>query len=144
MQNFEVQFWDVGGCVGYPLSSKSILKVVSQMMRLCDYATATVLFSYLYIGFLTFLALLKNWFWDDSPCSTYTFNSNHIFGALVRTGEWKYVCTKHSSQILFELSLHLIWTPAKRPYETKWKIWAYLNFMSYFIFYSRFLGNPKW
>ena len=57
MQNFELQFWDVGGCVGYPLSSKSILKVVSQMVRLCDYAT--VLFSYLHIGFLTFLALLK-------------------------------------------------------------------------------------
>ena len=57
MQNFELQFWDVGGCVGYPLSSKSILKVVSQMVRLCDYAT--VLFSYLHIGFLTSLALLK-------------------------------------------------------------------------------------
>ena len=29
---------------------------------------ATVLFSYLHIGFLTFLALLKNYFWDGSPC----------------------------------------------------------------------------
>ena len=69
MQNFELQFWDVGGCVGYPLSSKSILKVVSQMVRLCDYAT--VLFSYLHIGFLTFLALLKNTFWDGTPCIIY-------------------------------------------------------------------------
>ena len=68
MQNFELQFWDVGGCVGYPLSSKSILKVVSQMVRLCDYAT--VLLSYLRIGFLTFLALLKNTFWDGTPCSS--------------------------------------------------------------------------
>ena len=50
----------VGGCGGQPLCSKSILKVVSQMVRLCDYAT--VLFSYLHIGFLTFLALLKNTF----------------------------------------------------------------------------------
>ena len=57
MENFELQFWDVGGCVGYPLISKSILKASSQMVRLCDYAT--VLFSYLHIGFLTFLALLK-------------------------------------------------------------------------------------
>ena len=66
MQNFELQFWDVGGYVGYPLGSKYILKVVSQMVRLCDYAT--VLFSYLHIGFLTFLALLKNTFWDGTPC----------------------------------------------------------------------------
>ena len=63
---FQLQFWDVGVCVGYPLSSKSILKVVSQMLRLCDYAT--VLFSYLHIGFLTFLALLKNTFWDGTAC----------------------------------------------------------------------------
>ena len=67
MQNFELQFWDVGGCVGYLLSSKSILKVVSQMVRLCDYAT--VLFSYIHIGFLTFVALLKNTFSDGTPCT---------------------------------------------------------------------------
>ena len=66
MHNFELQFWHVGGCASYPPSSKSILKVVSQMVRLCDYAT--VLFSYLHIGFLTFSALLKNTFGDGTPC----------------------------------------------------------------------------
>ena len=45
------------GCGGQPLHSKSILKASIQMVRLCDYAT--VFFSYLHIGFLTFLALLK-------------------------------------------------------------------------------------
>ena len=30
MRNFELQFWHVGGCGGYPLSSKSILKVKKQ------------------------------------------------------------------------------------------------------------------
>ena len=50
----------VGGCGGQPLHSKSILKVVSQMVRFYD--NATTLFSYLHIGFLTFLALLKNTF----------------------------------------------------------------------------------
>ena len=74
MQNFKLQFWDFGGCVGYPLSSKSILKVVSQMVRLCDYAS--VLFFYLHIGFLTFLALLKNTFWDGTPCTYLTFKIN--------------------------------------------------------------------
>ena len=51
---------NIRGCGGQPLCSKSILKDVSQMTRLCEYAT--VLFSYLHIGFLTFLALLKNTF----------------------------------------------------------------------------------
>ena len=67
MHNFKLQFWHVGGCGGYPLSSKSILKVVSQMVRFCDCGTA--LFFYLHIGFLTFLALLKNTFWDGTPCT---------------------------------------------------------------------------
>ena len=31
MHNFELQFWHIGGCGGYPLSSKSILKVKKQM-----------------------------------------------------------------------------------------------------------------
>ena len=48
------------------LRSKSILKVESQMVRLCDYGT--VFFSYLLIDFLTFLALLKNTFGDGTPC----------------------------------------------------------------------------
>ena len=62
--------------VGYPLSSKSILKIVSQMARLCDYAT--VLFSYLHIGFLTFLVLLKNTFWDGTPCSFWEDDSTYV------------------------------------------------------------------
>ena len=65
LENFENI--SIGGCGGQPLHSKSILKVVSQMVEFCDIATA--LFSYLHIGFLTFLALLKNYFWDGSPCS---------------------------------------------------------------------------
>ena len=32
MHNFELQFWHVGGCAGYPLSSKSILKVKTQIL----------------------------------------------------------------------------------------------------------------
>ena len=43
---------NVGGYGGYSLSSKTILKVVSQMVRRCDYGTA--LFFYLHIGFQTF------------------------------------------------------------------------------------------
>ena len=50
----------IGGCGGQPLYSKSILKVITQMVGCHDNATA--LFSYLPIGFLTFLALLKNYF----------------------------------------------------------------------------------
>ena len=45
----------IGGCGGYLLHSKSILKVVNQMVKLREYATA--LFSYLHIFLLTFLAL---------------------------------------------------------------------------------------
>ena len=60
ISNFSFEMLEAVYCVGYALSSKSILKVVSQMVRLCDYATG--LFSYLHIGFLTFLALLKNTF----------------------------------------------------------------------------------
>ena len=70
MHIFKLHFWHVRGCGGYPLSSKSILKVVSQMVRLCDYAT--VLSSYLHIDFLTFLALLKNTFRDGTPCTFMT------------------------------------------------------------------------
>ena len=58
---------NIWGCGGQPLHSKSILKASSQMVRLCDYAT--VFFSYLHIDFLTFLALLKNTFWDGTPCN---------------------------------------------------------------------------
>ena len=29
-------------------------------------------FFYLHIGFLTFLALWKNYFWDETPCNCYT------------------------------------------------------------------------
>ena len=61
----EFGIFSVGGCGGQTLHSKFILKVVSQMVGFCEYAT--VLFSYLHIGFLTFLALLKIYFWDETP-----------------------------------------------------------------------------
>ena len=50
----------IGGSGGYPQHSKSILKVINQMVGFCDNATAS--FSYVHIGFLTFLGLLKNYF----------------------------------------------------------------------------------
>ena len=58
IQYIEFRIISVGGCGGQPLHSKSISKSVSQMAGFCDDATA--LKSYLRIGFLTFLALLKN------------------------------------------------------------------------------------
>ena len=39
----------VGGCGGQPLCSKSILKVASQMVRLCDYAS---------VFFLTYILVI--------------------------------------------------------------------------------------
>ena len=75
---------NIWGCRGQPLHSKSILKVVSQMVRLCDYAI--VFLSYLHIGFLTFLALCKNYFWDETPC---TLNGNDIPKKLLKNSEKK-------------------------------------------------------
>ena len=76
------------------LSSKFKIhsKVVSQMVRLCDYGT--VLFSYLHIGFLTFLALLKNTFCDGTPCRNGGKKSPKIpdfFGGIFLDGPSYYV-----------------------------------------------------
>ena len=57
---------NIGGCGGQPLPSKSILKVVSQMVSLCDYGTA--LFFHLHIGFLTFQDHLYLSYQTGTPC----------------------------------------------------------------------------
>ena len=47
LENFENI--SIGGCGGYPLHSKSILKVVNQMVEFCEYATALFLYLLWYI-----------------------------------------------------------------------------------------------
>ena len=49
MRNFELHFWHIGGCGGYPLSSKSILKVKKQMPLPEEHA---------HVPFLTKMAVL--------------------------------------------------------------------------------------
>ena len=120
MQNFELQFWDVGGCVGYPLSSKSILKVVSQMVRLCDYAT--VFFSYLHIDFLTFLALLKNTSWDGTPCTmfwlTMYWDSILFISILLRKSGCIHICMHEQTMAHVSGKQMLLSLPIFPPYST--------------------------
>ena len=58
---------NIGGCGGQPLCSKSILNVVSQMVRLCNYGTALIF--NVHIGFLTFQDHLYLSYQTGTPCT---------------------------------------------------------------------------
>ena len=76
MPNFELQFWHVGGCAGYPLSSKSILKVKKQMSLPNEHVHIPFLTSWIvFVGILGFQSMALRY---QTPCMIQ--NAAHVTG----------------------------------------------------------------
>ena len=74
MQNFELQFWNAGGCLGYPLSSKSILKVKKQMSLPKQHVHISFLTPWIaFVGILVFQIMALRY---QSPCRLCAFFSS--------------------------------------------------------------------
>ena len=67
MHNFELQFWHVGGCAGYPLRSKSILKAKNQNPLPKEHVQAPFVTQIEFLG-----GNLGCWSWSkhyEKPCT---------------------------------------------------------------------------
>ena len=76
IHNFGFQFLHVGGCAGYPLSSKSILKVNKQMSIPKEYVHIPSLTPWIdFVGILGFQSMELRY---QTPCSSSVHSPNLV------------------------------------------------------------------
>ena len=124
MHNFELQFWHVGGCAGYPLSSKSILKVKKQMSLPKQHVHIPFLTPWIaFVGILGFRSMALR---CKTPCKIF-----RIMATLKCAQKWILLTLKSSSDSAVESFLS-----KKSSSCSSWFLIASATFSSLILFCS--------